>query len=69
MSGGGDETPVEQEYHLKEKREQNTMDSKYPVPKFSAEHLRKTFDDPASIQSVTRTGPFDFRPVCPLPHV
>jgi hypothetical protein len=39
MSGGGDETPVEQEYHLEEKREQNAMDSKYPVPKFSAEHL------------------------------
>ena len=51
MSGEGDATPVEQEYHREERYEHKTMDSKQPGAKFSSNILRRALDDNRSAGS------------------
>ncbi len=57
MTGGGDVSPVEQEYHREEHREQKTMDSKYPGTKFSSNILNMVFDDDHSVGSAKSGKP------------
>ena len=52
MSEGGDVTPVEQEYHREEHREQKAMDSKQTGAKFSSNIVSRVFDDDRSVGSV-----------------
>ena len=51
MSGGGNTTPVEEEYRREEHREKKSMDSKQPGAKFSSNILSRTFDDDHSVGS------------------
>ena len=51
MSGGGDEDPVEADYHREEHREQKGMDYKQTDPKFRSNILSRVFDDNRSVGS------------------
>ena len=51
MSGGGDTSPVEEEFHREEHRDQKTTDSKQPGAKFRSNILIRTFDDNRSVGS------------------
>ena len=51
MSGGGDVSPVEEDYHREEHRDQRAMDSKHPTAKFSSNILTGVFDDNRSVGS------------------
>ena len=57
MSGEGDVSPVEQEHHREEHREQKAMDSKQPGAKFSTNTLSRVFDDDLSVGSVKSGKP------------
>ena len=49
--GGGDEDPVEEDYHREEHREQRGMDYKQTDPKFSSNILSRVFHDNHSVGS------------------
>ena len=51
MSGGDDESPVEQEYHREEHHEQKEMDSKQTGAKLRSNILTRSFDDDRSVGS------------------
>ncbi len=57
MSGEGDVSPVEQEYHREERREQKAMDSKKTGAKFSSNILSRAFDDDRSVGSAKSGKP------------
>ena len=50
-------SPVEQEYHHEERREQKAMDSKQTGAKFSSNILSRVFDDDRSVGSAKSGKP------------
>ena len=57
MSGEGDVSPVEQEYHREERHEKTAMDSKQTGAKFSSNILSRVFDDDRSVGSAKSGKP------------
>ena len=57
MSGGDDESPVEQEYHREEHHEQKAMDSKQTGAKLRSNILTRSFDDDRSVGSAKSGNP------------